>query len=816
MAISYIGSATGTNSIASMPAHQAGDLLLFFAFRDGNVTAPSLPSDYTNILTGSDSDLVSSCRVGYKIAASGSETSGTWTNATGLICHVYRGVDQTTPIGGSKAYSYFDTGNNTVNYRVITMTDTSGASWVAGFAGHAATNTSLETAPTGMTNRTNVVDATDEAAGHDTNGGVTSWTTKTVSVGGTTASWCSAVVEILANPTITVTQNSTFTNSNSFYNGSLNLKATQSSTFTNSNSFYSGSLSLKATQSSTFINSNSFYGGTVTLNGLVISQDSHFTNSNSFYSGILNLKVTQDSIFANSNSFYSGSISLGSVTVAQDSSFTNSNSFYSGNLSLKVIQDSVFTNSNSFYSGSLRLKVTQDSVFTNSNSFYSGSLNLQVFQGSIFTNSNSFYSGSISTGSVVVTQDSVFTNSNSFYSGSLNLQGFQGSIFTNSNSFYNGSLNLQVFQSSIFANSNSFYSGSLSLKVIQDSPFTNSNSFYGGTVTLGGIVLFQDSIVTNSNSFYNGNLNLKVTQSSIFTNSNSFYSGSLNLKVIQDSIFTNSNSFYSGTIALGAVTVTQGTTFTNSNNFYSGNIFLISDSLLQTSIFTNSNSFYSGIVLPGLVRIIQLRSCENDSLLYLNGKIIGGEEGMYANLVTKSDYKSYMSINSTNQDAIIDFLIPKVSNFVKSYCRRTFVDYVANAKIENFNGGVPFFVVQEQPIIAIQDLFYSSDYGQTYTALTQYVDYIVDDANVIYPIASSEFRYSMRGYRLVYFAGYEVLPADLTLAIYDLLSYYIKNDVAVNAIKRTNTTSMQIEYITDTALPSNIKRVLDMYISDYN
>lgn len=198
MAISFVGSATGTNSIASMPAHQAGDLLLFFAFRDGSETAPSLPSGYTSKLTKSDGYIDTSCRVGYKIAAGGSETSGEWTNATSLICHVYRGVDQTIPLGGSSTYGHNDTGNNTVNYRVITMTDTSGASWVAGFAGHAATNTSLQTAPTGMTNRTNVMDATDEAAGHDTNGGVSSWTTKTVAVGGTDSGWCSAVVEILA------------------------------------------------------------------------------------------------------------------------------------------------------------------------------------------------------------------------------------------------------------------------------------------------------------------------------------------------------------------------------------------------------------------------------------------------------------------------------------------------------------------------------------------------------------------------------------------------------------------------------------------
>ena len=207
MAISYIGSATGTNSIASMPTHQAGDLLLFFAYRDGSTTAPSLPSGYTNKLTDSCTEFEDgSTRVGYKIAASGSETSGTWTNATSLICHVYRGVDQTTPLGGSSSYSWDDVGNNTINYRAITMAVATGTSWVAGFAGINATNTNLQNAPTGMTNRTNVVDATDEASGHDTNGGVSSWTTKTVSAEGTNSGWCSAVVEILAGVTeITLT-----------------------------------------------------------------------------------------------------------------------------------------------------------------------------------------------------------------------------------------------------------------------------------------------------------------------------------------------------------------------------------------------------------------------------------------------------------------------------------------------------------------------------------------------------------------------------------------------------------------------------------
>jgi hypothetical protein len=200
MAISFVGSATGTNSIASMPAHQAGDLLLFFAYRDGNITAPSLPSGYTNKGTSSSGSAAdASARIGYKIATSSSETSGTWTNATSLICHVYRGVNQTTPLGSDLDGSTYETElNSTVKYPTLTLDVSNGSSWIAAFVGHDATNTNIQTAPTGMTNRTNVVDATDEAAGHDTNGGVSSWTTKSVSVGGTVNEWIAFVFEILA------------------------------------------------------------------------------------------------------------------------------------------------------------------------------------------------------------------------------------------------------------------------------------------------------------------------------------------------------------------------------------------------------------------------------------------------------------------------------------------------------------------------------------------------------------------------------------------------------------------------------------------
>ena len=49
----------------------------------------------------------------------------------------------------------------------------------------------------------------------------------------------------------------------------------------------------------------------------------------------------------------------------------------------------------------------------------------------------------------------------------------------------------------------------------------------------------------------------------------------------------------------------------------------------------------------------------------------------------------------------------------------------------------------------------------------------------------------------------------------DMVSYYMKNDGTVKAVKFTNTSTMQTEFISDIALPSYIRRILDNYVLDY-
>lgn len=187
---------------------------------------------------------------------------------------------------------------------------------------------------------------------------------------------------------------------------------------------------------------------------------------------------------------------------------------------------------------------------------------------------------------------------------------------------------------------------------------------------------------------------------------------------------------------------------------------------------------------------------------------------MALNLVTRAEYKTYAGISSTNQDAILDFIIPRISALVKTYCRRTFVDWVDVDKTEIYNGDVPYIVLQESPVVSITSFSYSTDYGQTWTALTQYEDWVLED-NMLVPIGGTFPKY-LRGYKVVYKAGYDDVPVDLALAVFDLISFYLKNEGTASAVKRTNTNTMQIEYITDVGFPSHIRRVLDQYVMDYN
>lgn len=193
MAISFVGAASAAASSLTLPTHQARDLLLFFAYRNGSATPPTVPSGWTSVNQGGNNN--NSSVLAFRLATASGTASGTWTDATHVSAAVYRAGTGNINIGAAAT-----TGGsgNTLTYSGITLQNTGGGSWVAGFGGHRQA-TDLETPPTGMTNRTSSGTTGGETAGHDTNAGVSSWASQNVTVSpssGGTQGWRTAVIEI--------------------------------------------------------------------------------------------------------------------------------------------------------------------------------------------------------------------------------------------------------------------------------------------------------------------------------------------------------------------------------------------------------------------------------------------------------------------------------------------------------------------------------------------------------------------------------------------------------------------------------------------
>ena len=190
--------------------------------------------------------------------------------------------------------------------------------------------------------------------------------------------------------------------------------------------------------------------------------------------------------------------------------------------------------------------------------------------------------------------------------------------------------------------------------------------------------------------------------------------------------------------------------------------------------------------------------------------------GFMADLITRAEYKNYLGITSSNKDTEIDLLIPKVSQLVKTYCRRNFTDYYDEAKTEYFDGGFDRLILKETPVTNVLQVSQSTNYGKTYaTTLVEFTDWIQDGDSIRMVASPGYFVLHPRGYKVSYFAGYEFVPDDLKLAVLDLVEYYSKNNSAVHVNRDVTPNVTQIQYVATTNFPAHIKRVLDQYVADY-
>ncbi len=188
MAIEFVSSSSANANTLTMPTHQAGDVLAMVAFRFGNATPPTVPSGwFSRSDFGANNQSIS---WGFRVAQSASETSGTWTNASALACLVFRlsAGEVVFPIHQASATNAGST-THTSNYTTFITSHQTG-SWYLYAAMTAATDSSVDTAPSGFTTReSRVIAATGEWIVADTNSDPGSRPNLSTNVGGTSAAW---------------------------------------------------------------------------------------------------------------------------------------------------------------------------------------------------------------------------------------------------------------------------------------------------------------------------------------------------------------------------------------------------------------------------------------------------------------------------------------------------------------------------------------------------------------------------------------------------------------------------------------------------
>lgn len=198
------------------------------------------------------------------------------------------------------------------------------------------------------------------------------------------------------------------------------------------------------------------------------------------------------------------------------------------------------------------------------------------------------------------------------------------------------------------------------------------------------------------------------------------------------------------------------------------------------------------------------------------------------NLVTLDEYKTSENIQSVKDDGRIEALISSVSQLVKTYCGNGIIDFYStaidgtfnNKKLETFSINWASNIVQltESPVTAVHSVVERDNLSSSYSTLVINQDYYIDNAtDSIYRVNSNGTAKSWAigpgAVKVEYNAGYPSCPSDLKLAVFDLITYYVKDEhkarqtLAGASIQNQSSTSQR----NNVAFPDHIKRVLDLY-----
>lgn len=186
-----------------------------------------------------------------------------------------------------------------------------------------------------------------------------------------------------------------------------------------------------------------------------------------------------------------------------------------------------------------------------------------------------------------------------------------------------------------------------------------------------------------------------------------------------------------------------------------------------------------------------------------------------ADLITLDYYKTIEGIASTKEDEKLEILISSVSQLVKTYCANSIVDYYSTNKTEYFSLDYTPETIQltESPITEVVSVAIKEVYETSYTTLSSSEYYLDDKSDSLIRVKSgavATWPKGPGGVRVIYKAGYADTPADLKLAVVDLVTYYHRNEHKQRQTLSGATQENQ-DKGTSKGFPDHIRRVLDLY-----
>ena len=190
-----------------------------------------------------------------------------------------------------------------------------------------------------------------------------------------------------------------------------------------------------------------------------------------------------------------------------------------------------------------------------------------------------------------------------------------------------------------------------------------------------------------------------------------------------------------------------------------------------------------------------------------------------ADLITLEDYKEAEGISNPKDDLKLNALIPSVSQLVKTYCGNSIVDHYSTNKVETFsiNWGTNIAQLTESPFVSITSVEERASFADSYTTIPATEYYIDASIDSVYRVTTSgsaqNWPTGPASVKITYKAGYSTCPADLKLAMIDLITYYHKDEhkerkVMGGASIQNSASTSQAGNI---GFPDHIKRILDFY-----